>query len=127
METQSRLLRVLENGEFIRVGSSKVQQTDVRIITATNRELVSLVEEGKFREDLYYRLSTLPIHVPPLRERSSDIVLLFQKFMFDAGEKYSTDDKVLTPEAESVLMNYRWPGNIRQLKNVAEQVAVLEL
>lgn len=126
LETQSRLLRVLENGEFIRVGSSKVQKTDVRIITATNKELSTLVDEGKFREDLYYRLSTLPIHVPPLRERMGDIVLLFQKFVFDAGEKYRTKEIELTPDAEQTLMNYRWPGNIRQLKNVAEQIAVLE-
>lgn len=126
LETQSRLLRVLENGEFIRVGSSKVLKTDVRVITATNKELSILVDEGKFREDLYYRLSTLPIHVPPLRERMGDIVLLFQKFMFDAGEKYRNKEIELTPDAESVLMNFRWPGNIRQLKNVAEQVAVLE-
>lgn len=126
LETQSRLLRVLENGEFIRVGSSQVKKTDVRIITATNKELSALVDEGKFREDLYYRLSTLPIHVPPLRERMGDIVLLFQKFMFDAGEKYRTQEIQLTQDAEQVLMNYRWPGNIRQLKNVAEQIAVLE-
>ncbi len=126
LETQSRLLRVLENGEFIRVGSSKVVKTDVRIITATNKELSQLVQEGKFREDLYYRLSTLPIHVPPLRERMGDIVLLFQKFMFDAGEKYRNKEIELTEDAELLLMNFRWPGNIRQLKNVAEQVAVLE-
>lgn len=126
LETQSRLLRVLENGEFIRVGSSKVQKTDVRIITATNRQLALLVEDGKFREDLYYRLSTLPIHVPPLRERLGDIVLLFMKFVFDASEKYRSKDIELTLDAEQVLMNFRWPGNIRQLKNVAEQVAVLE-
>ena len=126
LETQSRLLRVLENGEFIRVGSSKVLKTDVRIITATNRELGSLVQDGKFREDLYYRLSTLPIHVPPLRERLGDIVLLFQKFMFDAGERYRKNEIQLTLDAEQMLMNFRWPGNIRQLKNVAEQVAVLE-
>lgn len=126
LETQSRLLRVLENGEFIRVGSSKVLKTDVRVITATNKELSILVEEGKFREDLYYRLSTLPIHVPPLRERMGDIVLLFQKFVFDAGEKYRAKDIELTPDGEQALMNYRWPGNIRQLKNVAEQIAVLE-
>ncbi|MFY0643740.1 MAG: sigma-54-dependent Fis family transcriptional regulator [Bacteroidia bacterium] len=126
LETQSRLLRVLENGEFIRVGSSKVLKTDVRIITATNRELGSLVQDGKFREDLYYRLSTLPIHVPPLRDRMGDIVLLFQKFMFDAGERYRKNEIQLTTDAEQLLMNFRWPGNIRQLKNVAEQVAVLE-
>ncbi len=126
LETQSRLLRVLENGEFIRVGSSKVQKTDVRIITATNKDLISQVEAGKFREDLYYRLSTLPIHVPPLRERPGDVVLLFQKFAFDASEKYRNHPLELTLDAEQVLMNYRWPGNIRQLKNIAEQIAVLE-
>jgi transcriptional regulator with GAF, ATPase, and Fis domain len=126
LETQSRLLRLLENGEFIRVGSSKVMKTDVRIITATNKELTGMVEAGKFREDLYYRLSTLPIKVPPLRERPGDIVLLFKKFAFDASEKYRTHELELTPDAENVLMNFRWPGNIRQLKNVAEQVAVLE-
>ena len=96
LETQSRLLRVLENGEYIRVGSSKVQKTDVRIITATNKELIGLVEKGKFREDLYYRLSTLPIAVPPLRDRGSDVVLLFQKFAFDASEKYRSEPLNLT-------------------------------
>jgi transcriptional regulator with PAS, ATPase and Fis domain len=126
LETQSRLLRVLENGEFIRVGSSKVQKTDVRIITATNKDLGKLAEEGKFREDLYYRLSTLPIKVPPLRERPGDVVLLFQKFAFDASEKYRKEPMDLTADAEELLMNYRWPGNIRQLKNIAEQVSVLE-
>ncbi len=126
LETQSRLLRVLENGEFIRVGSSKVQKTDVRIITATNKNLITQVEEAKFREDLYYRLSTLPIKVPPLRERPNDVALLFQKFAFDASEKYRNAPIELSLDAEQVLMNYRWPGNIRQLKNIAEQIAVLE-
>ena len=126
LETQSRLLRVLENGEYIRVGSSKVQKTDVRIITATNKELIGLVEKGKFREDLYYRLSTLPIAVPPLRDRGSDVVLLFQKFAFDASEKYRSEPLNLTLDGEQVLTNYRWPGNIRQLKNIAEQIAVLD-
>jgi transcriptional regulator with GAF, ATPase, and Fis domain len=126
LETQSRLLRVLENGEFIRVGSSKVQKTDVRIITATNRDLMTEVERDKFREDLYYRLATLPIAVPPLRERPGDVALLFQKFAFDASEKYRNEKMELTMDAEQLLMNYRWPGNIRQLKNIAEQVSVLE-
>ena len=126
LETQSRLLRVLENGEFIRVGSSKVQKTDVRIITATNRDLIGEVENGKFREDLYYRLSTLPIAVPPLRERQGDVSLLFQKFVFDASEKYRSNPIELSPDGEQILMNYRWPGNIRQLKNISEQIAVLE-
>ena len=126
VETQSRLLRVLENGEFIRVGSSKVQKTDVRIITATNRDLMTEVERDKFREDLYYRLATLPIAVPPLRERPGDVALLFQKFAFDASEKYRNEMMELTMDAEQLLMNYRWPGNIRQLKNIAEQVSVLE-
>ena len=126
LETQSRLLRVLENGEFIRVGSSKVQKTDVRIITATNRDLITEVERDKFREDLYYRLATLPIAVPPLRERPGDVALLFQKFAFDASEKYRNEMMDLTMDAEQLLMNYRWPGNIRQLKNIAEQVSVLE-
>jgi DNA-binding NtrC family response regulator len=126
LETQSRLLRVLENGEFIRVGSSKVQKTDVRIITATNRDLITEVERNKFREDLYYRLATLPIAVPPLRERPGDVALLFQKFAFDASEKYKNEMMELTMDAEHLLMNYRWPGNIRQLKNIAEQVSVLE-
>jgi len=126
LETQSRLLRVLENGEYIRVGSSKVQKTDVRIITATNRDLITEVERSKFREDLYYRLSTLPIKVPPLRERPGDVVLLFQKFAFDASEKYRNKPLELSLDGEQILQNYRWPGNIRQLKNIAEQIAVLE-
>ena len=126
LETQSRLLRVLENGEFIRVGSSKVQKTDVRIITATNRDLITEVERNKFREDLYYRLSTLPVAVPPLRDRPGDVVLLFQKFAFDASEKYRQESFDLSLDGEKILQNYRWPGNIRQLKNIAEQIAVLE-
>lgn len=126
LETQSRLLRVLENGEFIKVGSSKVLKTDIRIITATNKDLFEEVQKGKFREDLYFRLSTLPINVPPLRERQEDIFLLFQKFMIDTCEKYQIPEKRLTEDAEHILNNYRWPGNIRQLKNVTEQIAILE-
>lgn len=125
-ETQARLLRVLENGEFIRVGSSKVLKTDVRVVTATNKDLLALSHKGKFREDLYYRLSTLPINVPALRERPSDIPILFKKFATDFAEKYHIRDLELTPEAETVLINYRWPGNIRQLKNIVEQMSVLE-
>ncbi len=126
LETQSRLLRILENGEFIKVGSSKSQKTDVRVITATNKDLFNETLSGKFREDLYYRLSTLPIVVPPLRERPGDILLLFKKFAFDFAENYRTVEKELSPEAEQILMNYRWPGNIRQLKNVTEQLSILE-
>lgn len=125
-ETQARLLRILENGEFIRVGSSKVQKTDVRVVTATNKDLLALSHQGKFREDLYYRLSTLPINVPALRERPSDIVILFKKFAADFAEKYHIRDLELTPDAETLLMSYNWPGNIRQLKNIAEQMSVLE-
>jgi transcriptional regulator with PAS, ATPase and Fis domain len=125
-ETQARLLRVLENGEFIRVGSSKVMKTDVRVVTATNKDLLALSHKGKFREDLYYRLSTLPISVPALRERPSDIPILFKKFAVDFAEKYHIRDLELTPDAENVLTNYRWPGNIRQLKNIVEQMSVLE-
>lgn len=126
LETQSRLLRVLENGEFIKVGSSKVLKTDVRIITATNKDLFQEVQKGRFREDLYFRLSTLPINVPPLRDRGDDIYLLFRKFMMDTCEKYQIPEKSLTEDAEHILLNYQWPGNIRQLKNVTEQIAILE-
>jgi len=126
LETQSRLLRLLENGEFIKVGSSKVQTTDVRIITATNKDLFAETQKGKFREDLYYRLSTLPIKVPALRERGNDVYLLFRKFAFDLAEKYHSPEVELEPEAEDLLLKYAWPGNIRQLKNLTEQLAVLE-
>jgi DNA-binding NtrC family response regulator len=126
LETQSRLLRLLENGEFIKVGSSKVLTTDVRIITATNKDLFNETQNGKFREDLYYRLSTLPIKVPALRERQNDIYLLFRKFAFDLSEKYHAPEVELSPEAEELLVKYNWPGNIRQLKNLTEQLAVLE-
>lgn len=123
--TQARLLRVLENGEFIKVGSSKVQKTDVRVVAATNINLMKNVEEGKFREDLYYRLSTVPIYVPPLRERGRDVELLFRKFASDFADKYKVKPITLTEDAKEVLLRYRFPGNIRQLKNIVEQISVL--
>lgn len=123
--TQARLLRVLENGEFIKVGSSKVLKTDVRVVAATNVNLLVKVEQGKFREDLYYRLSTVPIYVPPLRERGRDVELLFRKFATDFSEKYKVKPVTLTEEAKNVLVKYRFPGNIRQLKNLVEQISVL--
>ncbi len=125
--TQARLLRVLENGEFIRVGSSKVQKTDVRVVAATNVNLLDRVQAGKFREDLYYRLNTVPITVPPLRDRGDDIYLLFRKFTADFSEKHRVKPISLTPEAVRLLTRFRFPGNIRQLKNLAEQISVLEL
>lgn len=127
VSTQARLLRVLENGEFIKVGSSKGQKTDVRVIAATNVELIEAVENGKFREDLYYRLNTVPIYVPALRERDHDMLLLFRKFASDFSETYRTKPIALTEEAQQVLLSYRFPGNIRQLKNLVEQMSVLEL
>ncbi len=123
--TQARLLRVLETGEFFRVGSSKVHKTDVRIIAATNRDLYELTQKGKFREDLYYRLSTVPIRVPALRDRKEDIPLLFRKFVVDISERYKTMPIQLDEEAKKVLMTYPWPGNVRELKNIAEQISVL--
>lgn len=123
--TQARLLRVLENGEFIKVGSSKVLKTDVRVVAASNVDLMKAVEKGKFREDLYYRLSTVPIYVPPLRERGSDIELIFRKFAGDFSEKYRVKPITLTPDATEILLKYRFPGNIRQLKNLVEQISVL--
>ncbi|HWC52432.1 MAG TPA: sigma-54 dependent transcriptional regulator [Chitinophagaceae bacterium] len=123
--TQARLLRVLETGEFIRVGSSKVQKTDVRIIAASNKDLLQLVQQGKFREDLYYRLSTVPIRVPALRDRKEDIHLLFRKFAADFADKYKTASVQLDEEAKNLLINYPWPGNVRELKNIAEQISVL--
>jgi transcriptional regulator with PAS, ATPase and Fis domain len=125
--TQARLLRVLENGEFIRVGSSKVQKTNVRVVAATNINLLTAVERGKFREDLYYRLNTVPIFVPPLRDRGLDIELLFRKFTSDFSEKYRIKSIQLTPDAQQVLLSQRFPGNIRQLKNLAEQISILEV
>ena len=123
--TQARLLRVLETGEFIRVGSSKVQKSDVRVIAATNRELLEYTQKGKFREDLYYRLNTVPIRVPSLRDRKEDIPLLFRKFVVDFAEKYKTKPIYLEEEARELLTNYTWPGNVRELKNIAEQISVL--
>lgn len=124
--TQVRLLRVLESGEFIRVGSSKVQKTQVRVVAATNVNIPDAVAKGKFREDLYYRLNTVPIFVPSLRERKEDIPLIFRKFAADFAEKYKMPSVRLDDQAQVVLTNYRWPGNIRQLKNVAEQISILE-
>ena len=123
--TQARLLRVLESGEYIKVGSSKVQKTDVRIVAASNVDLSKLIEQGKFREDLYYRLNTVPIHVPALRERGEDILLLFRKFASDFAGKYRTDPVRLNEAAQALLMKYAWPGNVRELKNIAGQVSVL--
>lgn len=123
--TQARLLRVLENGEFIKVGSSKVQKTDVRVVAATNVNLLNKVESGKFREDLYYRLNTVPIYVPPLRERGKDAELLFRKFATDFAEKYKVKPVYLTEDAKEMLVKYRFPGNIRQLKNLVDQISVL--
>ncbi len=125
LSTQARLLRVLEYGEFIKVGSSKVQKTDVRVVAATNVNLLQKVEGGKFREDLYYRLNSVPIFVPPLRERGRDIELLFRKFATDFAEKYKVKPISLTDDAKEILLKYRFPGNIRQLKNLVEQISVL--
>jgi transcriptional regulator with PAS, ATPase and Fis domain len=123
--TQARLLRVLETGEFIRVGSSKVQKTDVRVIAATNRELLEFTQKGRFREDLYYRLSTVPIRVPSLRDRKEDVGLLFRKFVVDFAERYKTTPVQLDEEAKAILINHPWQGNVRELKNIAEQISVL--
>jgi transcriptional regulator with PAS, ATPase and Fis domain len=126
LTTQVRLLRVLENGEFLKVGSSKTQKTNVRIVAATNLNMLEAIRKEKFREDLYYRLSTVEIHLPPLREREGDIHLLFRKFASDFGQKYKMPTIQLDQEAIALLIHYRWPGNIRQLRNVAEQISVLE-
>jgi len=126
LETQARLLRVLESGEFIKVGSSIAQKTDVRIIAATNVNLAEAIQKGKFREDLYYRLNTVPITLPALRERKEDIYFLFKKFANDFAEKYQMPPVRLTDDARYILENYRWPGNIRQLKNVTEQLSIIE-
>jgi len=126
LTTQVRLLRVLENGEFLKVGSSQVQKTDVRIVAATNVNMFEAIKKEKFREDLYYRLSTVEIGIPPLRERQNDIHLLFRKFASDFGSKYKMPTIRLSDDAINILLKYRWPGNIRQLRNIAEQVSVLE-
>lgn len=126
LQTQVRLLRVLETGEFIRVGSSKIQKTDVRIIAATNKNIPEEIDNGKFREDLYYRLNTVPLELPPLRARKEDIDLIFRKFAVDFSDKYRMPVVQLNEQAREVLINYRWPGNIRQLKNVTEQISVIE-
>ena len=126
LSTQARLLRVLENGEFIRVGGSKLMKTDVRIVAATNVDLPLAIEKGRFREDLYYRLNTIPIHIPALRERKADIPLLFRKFAADFAERNHIPPITLTAEAVTMLENYRWNGNVRQLKNVTEQISIME-
>lgn len=126
LSTQVRLLRVLQTGEFIKVGSSKVQKTNVRVVAATNKSLIKAIDNGKFREDLYYRLNTVPISVPPLRERKEDINLLFKKFALDFSDKYKMPSIRLTPQAQQMLSSYRWPGNIRQLKSIVEHISVIE-
>ena len=126
LASQARLLRVLENGEYIKVGSSKAQRTNVRILAATNENMIELVKKGKFREDLYYRLNTISIHLPPLRDRGDDIMLLFKKFAADFAEKYNTDPIKLDNEASEIISNYNWPGNIRQLKNFVAQLSIIE-
>lgn len=126
LSTQVRLLRVLETGEFIRVGSSKVQKTNVRVIAASNVDIPGVIAQGRFREDLFYRLNTVPIKIPPLRERGEDILLLFRKFASDFAERYRMPAIRLTPEAQQMLLNYEWPGNVRQLKNITEQISIIE-
>ncbi|MBN2481519.1 MAG: sigma-54-dependent Fis family transcriptional regulator [Bacteroidales bacterium] len=126
LSTQVRLLRVLETGEFIRVGSSKVIKTDVRVIAATNVDIQNAIQKGNFREDLFYRLSSVPIEVPPLRHRKEDIPILFRKFAVDFAERNRMPSITLTEEAMDMLINYRWPGNIRQLKNIVEQISIIE-
>ncbi|MBP7272478.1 MAG: sigma-54-dependent Fis family transcriptional regulator [Saprospiraceae bacterium] len=125
LDTQAYLLRILENGEFVRVGSSKVMKTNVRMIAATNEDLLQAIQRGQFREDLYYRLNTVPIRVPSLKERREDIMLLFRKFAFDFSEKYHTSPVMLDESAQMLLENYPFPGNIRELKNIAEQISIL--
>ena len=125
MATQARLLRVLETGEYIPVGATDVRKTDVRVVAATNVNIQRAISEGRFREDLYYRLNSIPIHIPPLRERGEDIHLLFRFFAMQMAEKYKMEKVVLTDGAKAMLMKYKWPGNIRQLKNVTEQISIL--
>jgi transcriptional regulator with PAS, ATPase and Fis domain len=126
MSTQARLLRVLESGEFIRVGSSKIMKTNVRIVAATNINIIEAINNNHFREDLYYRLNTVPIIVPPLRDRADDILRLFRKFATDFAAKYRMPVIQLTEDAKSMLVSYRWPGNVRQLKNITEQISIIE-
>jgi len=126
LSTQLRLLRVLETGEFIRVGSSKVQKTNVRVIAASNIDVAKAIDNGRFREDLFYRLNTVPIKIPSLRERRDDILLLFRKFSVDFAEKYRMPPIALDNEAKNILLNYSWPGNVRQLKNITEQISIIE-
>jgi DNA-binding NtrC family response regulator len=126
LSTQVRLLRVLETGEFLKVGSSKVVKTNVRVIAATNIDILAAIQQGKFREDLYYRLNTVPIEIPPLRNRKEDIMLLFRKFALDFADRNRMPPITLTEDARIMLQNYRWPGNIRQLKNITEQISVIE-
>jgi len=126
LATQARLLRVLESGEYIKVGSSQVEKTNVRIVAATNVKLIDAIKEGKFREDLYYRLNTVPILVPALRDRGKDILLLFRKFVLDFSETYRMPAIQLTPKAQEMLLKFRWPGNVRQLKNITEQISIIE-
>ncbi len=126
LSTQVRLLRVLETGEFIRVGSSKVIKTDVRVVAATNVNIPDAIAKGRFRQDLYYRLNTVPIYIPPLRERKDDIILLFRKFAVDFAEKYRMPALELDESAKQMLMSYRWQGNVRQLKNITEQISIIE-
>lgn len=125
MATQARLLRVLETGEYIRVGGQKIMKTDVRIVAATNVNMRKAISEGRFREDLYYRLNTIPIQIPPLRDRGEDILLLFRLFAMQMAEKYHLPKITLSDEAKSIMLKYKWPGNVRQLKNITEQMSVL--
>ena len=125
LATQARLLRVLETGEYIRVGGQKILKTDVRIVAATNLNIRKAISEGRFREDLYYRLNTIPIQMPPLRERGEDIILLFRLFAMQMAEKYRLPKIVLSEDARQMMLNYKWPGNVRQLKNITEQMSIL--